>query len=174
MSGRRNRRVGRELEHYGPTTSTMPPARVARLSWCHRPRRQGYLDGSRGRALAIARFGRCTRSDDESGKRHLATIGKPVWRTPSSGTSRSSGTAFTRAVRRDRGLRPSSHAIPVAGLRRTPSGGDRHGLGRWRAKSESCTNAPARANKRCRPRVPVFSHDVLPPCSVSSRRSLTR
>ena len=73
-----------------PTTrspSTMPRARVARPSWCHRPR--GYLDGSRGRALAIARFGRCTRSDDDGGRRRLATIGRPVWRTPSSGTSRS-------------------------------------------------------------------------------------
>jgi IS5 family transposase len=83
---------------------------VARPSWCHRPKPQGYLDRSRGRALAIARFGGCTRSDGDGGRRRLATIGRPVWRTPSSDTSRSSGIAFTRAVWQGSGLRPSSHA----------------------------------------------------------------
>jgi hypothetical protein len=36
--------------------------------------------------------------------------GRPAWRTPSSGTSRSSGMAFECAVHQGRGPRPSSHA----------------------------------------------------------------
>ena len=38
-----------------------------------------------------------TRSDDDGGRRHLATIDRPVWRTPSSRTRRSSGSLHARS-----------------------------------------------------------------------------
>jgi len=95
-----------------PTTrspSTTPRARRDRRGATGQDGKGISTDAAVQRS-AIARFGRCRRSDDDSGKRRLATIARPVWRTPSSDTSRSSGTVFTRAVRRDRGLRPPSHA----------------------------------------------------------------
>ena len=49
-------------------------------------------------------------SDGDSGRKNLATIGRRAWRTRSSGTSRSLGMAFTRAVGQGRKPRPSSHA----------------------------------------------------------------
>ena len=97
----------------GPTTrspSTMPLLRVARPSWCLRPTRTRCLGADPGQLLAIARSRRRGRPDGVGGRRRRATIGRPAWRTYSSGTSRSSGTAFERAVRRGRGRRPSWHA----------------------------------------------------------------
>ena len=64
----------------------------------------------RGRASVIARSWLPKRLHGDSGRRRLATIGRPGWRTPSSGASRSSETAFERAVQQGRGPRPSSRA----------------------------------------------------------------
>ena len=44
------------------------------------------------------------------GRRRLAVVGRPEWRTPSSGTSRSSGVLFGLAVHAGRGPRQSSRA----------------------------------------------------------------
>ena len=81
-------------------TVVVPPAKTARVS-----RRKTAVERSRSHDPE-GEGG----SDDDGGRRHRATIGRPAWRTPSSGTSRSSGIAFARAVRQGRGLRPSSHA----------------------------------------------------------------
>ena len=45
------------------------------------------LDGDHDRPRATARSDRCSRLDGDSGRRTRATISRPVWRTPSSGTS---------------------------------------------------------------------------------------
>ena len=50
------------------------------------------------------------RQDGGAGSRCLATMGRPAWRTRSSGTRRLSETAFERAVRQGGGLRSSSRA----------------------------------------------------------------
>jgi IS5 family transposase len=76
-------------------TVVVPPAKTARVS--RRQPRSSARDRTIRKVHAVGR--RC-------GSRRRATIARPVWRTPSSDTSRSSGIAFTRAVRRDRGLRP--------------------------------------------------------------------
>ena len=75
----------------------------------HRTGRPLCPDGDHDRRRATARSGRCSRLDGDSGRRTRATISRPVWRTPSSGTSRSLGRAFERAVARGRRPRPSSH-----------------------------------------------------------------
>ena len=77
-------------------TVVIPPSRTATVVSERRPR-------------SPARPGRCSRLDGDSGRRTRATISRPVWRTPSSATSRSLGRAFERAVVRGRRLRPSSH-----------------------------------------------------------------
>jgi len=77
----------------------VPPTKTARVSR-GRPR-----SSARDRTIQkLEKIGR------DGGRRNRATIGRPAWRTPSSGTSRSSGMAFDRAVQHDRGLRPSLHA----------------------------------------------------------------
>ena len=55
---------------------------------------------------AIAQFGRCTRLGGDGGRRTQSTIGRSVWRMPSSGTRRSSGEALERTVLLCSKLRP--------------------------------------------------------------------
>jgi IS5 family transposase len=78
----------------------VPPAKTARV--CRRRPRSSARDRT------IQRSWR--RSVGDGGRRYPATIGRPAWRTPSSGISRSSGMAFERAVQQGRRLRRSSHA----------------------------------------------------------------
>ena len=80
-----------------------------------RPGRPRCLDGDHDRPRATARSGRCSRSDGDSGRRTRATISRPVWRTPSSATSRSLGRVFERAVARGKRLRPFSHQMTQLG-----------------------------------------------------------
>ena len=73
-----------------PTTRVASPrlrVRVARRSSFHRPGQPPCLDGDHDRPRATARSDRCSRLDGDSGRRTRATISRPVWRTPSSGTS---------------------------------------------------------------------------------------
>ena len=86
------------------------PVRVARPSWFRRRVRPTCLDTARGRAPVITRSWRSRREDGDAGSRCRATMGRPAWRTRSSGTSRSSETAFERAVPQGGGLRSSSRA----------------------------------------------------------------
>jgi DDE family transposase len=80
-------------------TVVVPPTATARVS--RRKRRSSARDRTIQKVHAVGR---------RRGRRHLATIDRPVSRTPSSATSRSSGRVFTRVVWQGRGLRPSSHA----------------------------------------------------------------
>ena len=84
-------------------------ARGAR-SCCRRPRPPRRWGGDRARGLAIGRLGSLRTSDDDSGRRHPATIGRLARRMLSSGTSRSSGVLFELAVQEGRWPRHSSHA----------------------------------------------------------------
>ena len=84
--------------------------RRAPPSWCRRRVRPTCLDTARGRARVIARSWRSRREDGEAGSRPRAIMGRPAWSTRSSGTSRSSETAFERAVPQGGGLRSSSRA----------------------------------------------------------------
>ena len=99
-----------------PTTrgaSTRRRVRVARRSSFHRPGRPPCLNGDHDRPRATVRSGRCSRLDGDSGRRTRATISRPVSRTPSSGTSRSLGRVFERAVAWGKRLRPSSHVTSL-------------------------------------------------------------
>ena len=78
--------------------------------WFRRRVRPTCLDTDRGRALVIARSWRSRREDGDAGRRRRAIMGRPAWRTRSSDTSRSSETAFERAVRQGGELRSSSRA----------------------------------------------------------------
>ena len=80
-------------------TVVIPPARTATVS--RRKPRSTARDRTIRKVHTVGRVG---------GRRRLATFGRRVWGTPSSGTSRSSGMVFERAVRQGRGLRPSSGA----------------------------------------------------------------
>ena len=105
--------LGRVTARMPPTIRsafTKPPVRVARPSWFRRRVRPTCLDTDRGRALVIARSWRSRREDGDAGRRPRAIMGRPAWRTRSSGTSRSSETAFERAVRQGGGLRSTSRA----------------------------------------------------------------
>ncbi len=57
-------------------------------------------------------------------------------------------------------VRPPRKPLRVAGPRRTPSGGDRDGLGPLRARSDSGTNAPAASQDAAA--AITFYKDVLP------------
>ena len=68
----------------------------------------------RGPLEARDRTIRMGRTDDDSGRRHRATIGRLERRTPSSGTNRSSTVRFELAVQEGRWLRHSSHATSAS------------------------------------------------------------
>ena len=55
-------------------------------------------DGDHGRALGIKRSRRSSESAAVGGRRRSAIIGRPGWRTPSFGTSRSSAEVFALAL----------------------------------------------------------------------------
>jgi hypothetical protein len=80
-------------------TIVVPPTKTARVS--RRKRRSSARDRTIRKVHAVGR---------RRWKKASGYHGRPMWRTPSSDTSRSSGIAFTRAVRQGRGLRPPSHA----------------------------------------------------------------
>ena len=75
---------------------------------------------------------RSRRWGDDAGRRRRATMGRLAWRTRSSGTRRSSETAFERAVPQGGGLRSSSRATSSITVE----------SGSVRASSDSCNNAP--------------------------------
>ena len=74
---------------------------------------------------------RSRRWGDDAGRRRRATMGRLAWRTRSSGTRRSSETAFERAVPQGGGLRSSSRATSSITVE----------SGSVRASSDSCNNA---------------------------------
>ena len=67
----------------------VPPTRTAKC-----------LEADHARVRAIKRSPAWRRSDGANGRRPLATIGRAAWKTPSSGTSPSSGMARSRGGRR--------------------------------------------------------------------------
>ena len=101
---------GRRMPPTMRSASTRPPVRVARPSWFRRRGRPTCLDTARGRARVIARSWRSRREDGDAGSRCRAIMGRPAWSTRSSGTRRSSETAFERAVPQGGGLRSTSRA----------------------------------------------------------------
>ena len=76
---------------------------------------------------ATAQFGRCTRLGGDGGRRTQSTIGRSVWKMPSSGTRRSSGEPLERSVLLCSRLRPTvecnmlSRCLSLAGPHRTSS-----------------------------------------------------
>ena len=79
--------------------------------WCRRPERRKCRTADRARVRATARSRTWRRSGAGNGRRPRATIGRLVWRTPSSGTSPSSAMAFAHVVLAARASRRALRAV---------------------------------------------------------------